>query len=105
MLYTLTDNINLYRSIFENNASGIAIHDINLNIVEVNPAFCRLLGYTEGELLNLSLFDLTPEKDMSRIYKNVENFREGKHNNVKINRPYIKTVSYTHLTLPTKRIV
>lgn len=90
MLYTLTDNINLYRSIFENNASGIAIHDINLNIVEVNPAFCRLLGYTEGELLNLNLSDLTPEKDMPRIHKNVENFRLSKHNVVKINRPYIR---------------
>lgn len=90
MLYTLTGNINLYRSIFENNALGIAIHDINLNIVEVNSAFCRLLGYTEGELLHLNLSDLTPEKDMSRIHKNVENFRMSKHNVVKINRPYIR---------------
>jgi len=90
MLHTLTDNINLYRSIFENNALGIAIHDINLNIVEVNHAFCRLLEYTEGELLNLGLSDLTPKEDMPRIRKNVENFRTGKHNTVKINRPYIK---------------
>jgi len=90
MPYTLTDNINLYRSIFENNASGIAIHDINLNIVEVNSAFCRLLGYREGELLNLNLSSLTPKGDMARIYKNVENFKEGKHNTIKINRPYIK---------------
>ncbi len=90
MLYTLTDNINLYRSIFENNVSGIAIHDTNLKLVEVNPAFCRLLGYTEGELLNLSISDLTPKEDMPRIYKNVENFNLSKHNTIKINRPYIK---------------
>ncbi len=90
MLYTLTENINLYRSIFENNASGIAIHDINLNIVEVNSAFCRLLGYTEGELLNLNLSDLSPEEDMPRIRRNAENFSMGKYNTIKINRPYIK---------------
>jgi len=90
MLYTLTDNINLYRSIFENNALGIVIHDINLNIVEVNSAFCRLLGYTEGELLNMDLTDFTPEEDVPRIHRNIENFKIDKHNTVKINRPYIK---------------
>ena len=90
MLDTLTDNINLYRSIFENNALGIAIHDINLNIVEVNAAFCGLLGYTEGELLNLNITDLTPERDTPRIRRNLANFKSGSHNTVKINRPYIK---------------
>lgn len=90
MLYTLKDNINLYRSIFENNALGITIHDINLNIVEVNTAFCRLLGYTEGELLNLNITDLTPKQDIPRIHRNLANFRSGSHNTVKINRPYIK---------------
>jgi len=90
MLHTLTDNINLYRSIFENNALGIAIHDIDLNIVEVNTAFCRLLGYTEGELLNMSITDLTPQQDISRIHKNIANFELNKHKTIKINRPYIK---------------
>ncbi|MDD5634813.1 MAG: PAS domain-containing sensor histidine kinase, partial [Candidatus Omnitrophica bacterium] len=38
-----------------------------------NPAICKMLGYTEKELLKLSVSDLHPKKDIARVLKG---FRE-----------------------------
>ena len=41
-----------YRSLFENSIIGVAITDSNFIFTDVNGAFCKLLGYTEEELIN-----------------------------------------------------
>ncbi|MEZ5102668.1 MAG: PAS domain S-box protein [Thermoleophilia bacterium] len=42
---------------------GIAMVSIDLRFRRVNPAFCRLLGYEEAELLQLDLLDVTHPDD------------------------------------------
>jgi PAS domain S-box-containing protein len=42
-----------YRSIFEATTDGLGIVDAEGNLVEVNPAYCRLLGYSYDELLGM----------------------------------------------------
>jgi PAS domain S-box-containing protein len=53
----------LLRTIFKSAPSGMAITDLAGNIVRVNPAFARLVGYTEAELLGRTIADLTHEDD------------------------------------------
>jgi PAS domain S-box-containing protein len=48
-----------YRKLFESSKDGIVIIDApNGNIIDVNPFFCQLLGYSQNEILNQSLWDI-----------------------------------------------
>ncbi|MBV9280006.1 MAG: PAS domain S-box protein, partial [Chloroflexi bacterium] len=42
-----------YRSVFEATTDGLVIEDFEGKIVEANPAFCRLHGYSREEVLGL----------------------------------------------------
>ena len=41
--------------------AGIYLHDLQGNIIDVNPNACAQLGYSKDELLNLTVFDLHPD--------------------------------------------
>ena len=52
-----------FRSIFEKGPLGISVTDSNFNILRVNKKYCSLLGYSQEELLNLNLTDITHVED------------------------------------------
>ena len=55
-----------FRSIFENSLFGIAVVGIDLKFSQVNDAFCRLIGYTEGEVVGgMGLADVTYPDDVA----------------------------------------
>ena len=45
-----------YRSIFESSLTGIAMSDANFTLIEVNDAFCSMLGYERDELIGRKTF-------------------------------------------------
>lgn len=49
-----------YRGVFDNALNAILILDDDGNFVEANPAACRLLGYTQAELLRKRIPDIAP---------------------------------------------
>jgi PAS domain S-box-containing protein len=49
-----------HRSYVNNAPDGIFISDAQANYLEVNPAACRMTGYTEQELLSMTIADLMP---------------------------------------------
>jgi sigma-B regulation protein RsbU (phosphoserine phosphatase) len=51
-----------YRRIVETAGEGFVLMDENLAIVDVNEAYCRLIGYTREELLGRTPLDFTTEK-------------------------------------------
>jgi len=57
---------------------GITIADLEGNYVFVNPAFCRMSGYTEEELLKLSVFDMKSKNQDQSSFKNTKEDMEGK---------------------------
>ena len=67
---------------FEDSALAMVLGKLSGKIVEANPAFCRILGYTEAELKELTVFDLTHADDLpgmkerrkAHIEDNVESF-------------------------------
>ncbi len=51
-----------YGEIFNGSRDGFVVVDLNQRILDANPAFCEMVGYTLSELQGLdSFFDITPE--------------------------------------------
>ncbi|MBW4659505.1 MAG: PAS domain S-box protein [Drouetiella hepatica Uher 2000/2452] len=55
----------LFRNAFVSSAFGISIRSMTGRYLQVNPALCKMLGYTEAELLNLTYRDLTHPNDLA----------------------------------------
>jgi len=54
----------MFNQVFTSAQIGMAILDKNGNFVKVNPAFCKLLGYTNYELANKNWKDITHPEDI-----------------------------------------
>jgi PAS domain S-box-containing protein len=52
-----------FRAIFEHAPFGICVVDLDLKVVDVNAAYCEMLGRTEAEVLALSVPDYTYAED------------------------------------------
>lgn len=59
----LRDTMQRFRSIFEHAPIGIAFCDVKGRFQEVNPAYCRLVGYSAEALLHKSINDITLPED------------------------------------------
>jgi PAS domain S-box-containing protein len=55
-----------FRAIFEDAPFGIVVVDKDLKIVDINAAYCEMLGYTEAEMLRLSVAEITHPEDRPR---------------------------------------
>ncbi|MFH1090569.1 MAG: PAS domain S-box protein, partial [Pseudomonadota bacterium] len=64
----LRDSEARYKAIFEGAAEGILVADVETRQFRyANPAICRMLGYTEEELLRLSVADIHPKESLARV--------------------------------------
>jgi PAS domain S-box-containing protein len=54
----------LFESLFEQSAAGMAVFSIGGRFQRANPALCRLLGYTEQELLQKTHLDVIHIEDL-----------------------------------------
>ncbi|MDZ7860692.1 MAG: PAS domain S-box protein [Candidatus Krumholzibacteriota bacterium] len=61
---TLRDKEKRWRNYVKKAPYGIFVADMEGNYVEVNPAASGITGYTEEELLNMSIHDLLPANSM-----------------------------------------
>ncbi len=55
-----------FRTLFEQAQAGMAFTDLNGRLTSTNEAFRQLLGYTEDELLGVSVLELTHPEDLRR---------------------------------------
>jgi PAS domain S-box-containing protein len=60
------DNKLLNKAIMDQCSEGITVADVTGNYIFVNPAFCKMMGYSEEELLQMTVFDMkAPEQNHS----------------------------------------
>jgi PAS domain S-box-containing protein len=76
-LVALGDGEMLFRSVFDHCPSGIVLADRQGQIVLANPAFCRLLQYSEGELKALTVLDITHPDDRDASAKVLQEERRA----------------------------
>lgn len=62
-----------YRAVVEGSAEGILVADIETKRLHfTNPAICRMLGYSEEELLQMSVADLHPPDSLEHVLSEFE---------------------------------
>src|SRR3990167_7825142 len=78
----------LWRAVYEHSAAGIALTDLDGRILTANPAFQNMLGYTEKDLHNISLTQITPEDDRETTRSRITRLVTGKVNGYHVQRRY-----------------
>ncbi|MBG9376713.1 PAS domain S-box protein [Panacibacter sp. DH6] len=53
-----------YRDLFNFSQALICTHDMHGTILTINPATCRLLGYSEAEMIGHKLYSFIPREDL-----------------------------------------
>jgi PAS domain S-box-containing protein len=65
---TLRESEERFRAIFDNTGEGILVADISTRkFLFGNHAISRMLGYTDGEIGNLSINDIHQQKDLATV--------------------------------------
>lgn len=68
-----------YRSLIEQASDGILMTDQQGNIIEVNESFCKLMGYTSKEALQLNLLQIIPEEDIKNQPPQIDRLLKGEN--------------------------
>ena len=71
-----------YRAYFDDCPDAILVTDDRGGIMEVNPLAAQLTGYSNYDLLGLSLYDLACEDDLERIVTLLEQIRNVQKMNI-----------------------
>lgn len=98
----LQESENRFRSIFDNAAIGITlVHPDTGAWIKVNPAFCRIVGYSEEELLSRTHMEITPTEDLEAQKDRFERYRSGEFERFELEKRYIRkdgSIVWVHLT-------
>lgn len=68
-----------FRRIVETTAQGFVLLNKELRILEVNAAYCRIVGYAEHELLGKTPLDLAPEEFRQIMLANKQSMLEQEY--------------------------
>jgi len=68
--FELKNSEEQFKAFTNQSIEGITVADMEGNYTFVNPTFCEMMGYSEAELLQMSVFDVkAPEQDKSIFAK------------------------------------
>jgi PAS domain S-box-containing protein len=74
----IVESEKLYRMLFELSPAGILLEDMDGIILDVNPAFCRSLGYKKEELVDQNVEILVHPDAISQVESNIKTLKKGK---------------------------
>ncbi len=77
MQMALKQSEDRFRMTFDDGGAGMFICDIESRFVQVNKAFCKLLGYEEDELIGRKSSEITHPDDVADMPKIYERLAEG----------------------------
>ncbi len=68
-----------YRAVVESEVTGIGITDPDEILIFVNPAFAKMLNYTQDELIGMNLAQLTDPEEYANYQEQTQQRMEGLH--------------------------
>jgi len=86
----LRQNEERFRKMFEEGPIGMAIIDAAFRLIKVNAAFCQMLGYSEQELIRLTVVDITYSKDMPQNRELIKQALNGVISCYQMEKRYIR---------------
>src|SRR5689334_14176807 len=81
-----------YRTLFENPVIGIRVSSVaeGGRIVEANPTYQRMMGYSAAELARRTIFDLTYPEDLPRNRELYDEMSAGRRSSYQIEKRFIR---------------
>ncbi|HEX8648808.1 MAG TPA: response regulator [Thermoleophilaceae bacterium] len=90
-----------FRLSFERSVVGMAVTSLENRWLEVNPALCRLLGYSVANLQELTWQDVTHPDDVARDTATVRRALEGREPHFESEKRYVRSdgsIVWGHVT-------
>jgi PAS domain S-box-containing protein len=78
------------RAIVANSPIGIATSGANKHFINANEAFCKIMGYTEDELLKLTFKEITHREDLEESVAKMHELENGKISSFTLEKRYIR---------------
>ncbi|WP_071515047.1 sensor domain-containing diguanylate cyclase [Geitlerinema sp. PCC 9228] len=94
-----------FRRIFEEGPLGMALVSRNLQFLEVNATFCKMLGYKPAELKSMTLLALSHYSDLDALRRNCEQLFVGRKQTYKAEQKYLKKDGTILLTTFTAAVL
>jgi PAS domain S-box-containing protein len=79
-----------FRTAFESVGNGMALVDLYGRFLKINAAFCRIVGYSEDEMLARSFQDLTHPDDLAECADVAVRMRKGELSSYEMDKRYIR---------------
>lgn len=79
-----------FRRAMYDSAIGVAIVGLDGAIMEANPAFADMLGYTISELETLTFFDITDPRDLDVSSETITGVRDGSIDTYRFEKRYVR---------------
>ncbi|WP_258590011.1 PAS domain S-box protein [Mesorhizobium sp. AR07] len=89
-----------FRRAMEDSAIGIAVVGLDGRILETNPAFAAMLGYSRGEIEALTFFQITHPDDLQVGRETMDGLKAGTVNSFHFEKRYLRkdgTPVWAHL--------
>ncbi len=77
-----------FKLLFDYSLNPIILMDLEEGFKQINPAFCKMLGYTHEECLGLSMYDITVEEDLQKSIQCSNKLKSGEIKNFKLEKRY-----------------
>lgn len=79
-----------FRRAMEDSAIGVAIVGLDGRVVQANPAFADMLGYTRAEIEALTFFQITHPDDLQIGRETMTSLKEGKIHSFHFEKRYLR---------------
>lgn len=79
-----------FRKIFEEGPIGMATFDLQYHFIDANSTLCAMLGYTETELVGLTLIEITHPDELEKDLHSVQRLLTGEIPFYKTEKRYLK---------------
>ena len=83
------ENLKILNVLWDSAEIGLALVDKNGKFMRVNPKFCAMLEYTEGELLDRTFHSITHPDDLMADIEAAREVSDGKKDNYLMFKRYI----------------
>ena len=87
---TRTPDIELFRDVFNASPIGIVVENLEGQPLFVNPAFCSMLGFSEGELRTKHCVDFSPPEDAEKDWALFQKLRAGSIDHYQMEKRYFR---------------